>query len=271
MPFSKAYLLFCMWFSLFNKIINMTLLEWLVRLMIVVDCLFGGRWWQVTFLFHVAGHSPIYQILSLKIPNKAMVIVPNPPAWMSSIGIVVYFCCFHPGSFSSQLCLLLPKLKDVVIVCVRSGSARLFGYTVYRGFLNQVYGILQLKYGYSVYHFLWISGIQYTMLPLILGIFGWILGIFGYFGEFFSGILVYHYPSWPTLLDGYVVEPSISSLWISLEASLNWESFFVPFQTFLLSVLIAYTALLLLSFHFFFVIKEFSSYACRFSVTLNFL
>jgi len=35
-----------------------------------------------------------------------------------------------------------------------SGSARVFRYTVYRGFLNRVYGILQLKYGYSVYHFL---------------------------------------------------------------------------------------------------------------------
>ena len=36
----------------------------------------------------------------------------------------------------------------------KSGSARVLGYTVYRGFLNRVYGILQLKYGYSVYHFL---------------------------------------------------------------------------------------------------------------------
>ena len=44
----------------------------------------------------------------------------------------------------------------------KTGSARVFGYTVYRGFLNRVYGILQLKYGYSVYHFLWISGIKYT-------------------------------------------------------------------------------------------------------------
>ena len=35
-----------------------------------------------------------------------------------------------------------------------TGSARVFGYTVYRGFLNRVYGILQLKYRYSVYHFL---------------------------------------------------------------------------------------------------------------------
>ena len=35
-----------------------------------------------------------------------------------------------------------------------TGSARVFGYTVKRGFLNRVYGILQLKYGYSVYHVL---------------------------------------------------------------------------------------------------------------------
>ena len=68
-------------------------------------------------------------------------------------------------------------------------------YTVYRGFLNRLYGILQLKYGYSEYHFLWISGIKYTYL-----FWG---GIFGYFGEFFSGILVYHYPPWPTLITWY--------------------------------------------------------------------
>ena len=35
---------------------------------------------------------------------------------------------------------------------LKSGSARVFGYTVYRGFLNRVYGIFQLKYGYLVYH-----------------------------------------------------------------------------------------------------------------------
>ena len=35
-----------------------------------------------------------------------------------------------------------------------TGSARVFGYSVFRGVLNRVYGILQLKYGYSVYHFL---------------------------------------------------------------------------------------------------------------------
>ena len=54
---------------------------------------------------------------------------------------------------------------------------------------------MQLKYGYSEYHFLWISGIKYTYLF-------W-RGIFGYFGEFFSGILVYHYPPWPTLITWY--------------------------------------------------------------------
>ena len=88
------------------------------------------------------------------------------------------------------------------------GRPGFLGIRLYKGFLNRVYSILQLKYGYSVYHFLWTPGIQYTMLPLILGIFGWILGIFGYFGEFFSGILVYHCtpppppppPSWPTLI-----------------------------------------------------------------------
>ena len=36
----------------------------------------------------------------------------------------------------------------------KQGRPGFFGYTVYRGFLNRVYGILQLKYGYSVYHFL---------------------------------------------------------------------------------------------------------------------
>ena len=35
-----------------------------------------------------------------------------------------------------------------------SGLARVFVYSVFRGVLNRVYGILQLKYGYSVYHFL---------------------------------------------------------------------------------------------------------------------
>ena len=39
-------------------------------------------------------------------------------------------------------------------VALNSGSARVFGYSVFRGVLNRVYGILQLKYGYPVYHFL---------------------------------------------------------------------------------------------------------------------
>ena len=66
----------------------------------------------------------------------------------------------------------------------RSGLARVFGYTVYRGFLNQVYGILQLKYGYLVYQFQVYSIPGYNL--------GYIWMNFGYFGEFFSGILVYH-------------------------------------------------------------------------------
>ena len=37
---------------------------------------------------------------------------------------------------------------------ISTGSARVFVYSVFRGVLNRVYGILQLKYGYSVYHFL---------------------------------------------------------------------------------------------------------------------
>ena len=46
------------------------------------------------------------------------------------------------------------------------GSARVFGYTVYRGFLNWVYGISQLKYGFSL-------NFRYKVyLGVILGIFG---------------------------------------------------------------------------------------------------
>ena len=36
------------------------------------------------------------------------------------------------------------------------------------------------------------------------------LGIFGYFGEFFSGILVYHYPPWPTLI--YIILVAYKSI-----------------------------------------------------------
>ena len=76
-----------------------------------------------------------------------------------------------------------------------SGSARVFVYSVFRGVLNQVYGILQLKYGYSVYHFLWISGIKYSKLRLFLGIFG---GIWGILSIFFR---VYWYSTTPPLAD----------------------------------------------------------------------
>ena len=45
-----------------------------------------------------------------------------------------------------------------------------------------------------------ILGIKYSKLRLFLGIFGGIWGILGYFVDFFSGILVFHYPPWPTLI-----------------------------------------------------------------------
>ena len=45
-------------------------------------------------------------------------------------------------------------ITEIAFLINQSWSARVFGYTVYRGFLNRVYGIFQLKYGYSVYHFL---------------------------------------------------------------------------------------------------------------------
>ena len=55
----------------------------------------------------------------------------------------------------------------------KAGSARVFGYTVYRGFLNWVYGISQLKYGFSL-------NFRYKVyLGVILGIFGWIFGYTG--------------------------------------------------------------------------------------------
>ena len=69
-----------------------------------------------------------------------------------------------------------------------------FGYTVYLGFLNRVYGILQLK--------LWVFGIslslnfRYTVYNASI-YFGYIWMNFGYFGEFFSGILVTHLPPPP--------------------------------------------------------------------------
>ena len=102
----------------------------------------------------------------------------------------------HPGKKGSITTITSPKRS--------SGSARVFVYSVFGGVLNRVYGILQLKYGYSVYHFLWISGIKYSKLRLFLGIFGGIWGILGYFVDFSSGILVFHYPPWPTLAHAYM-------------------------------------------------------------------
>ena len=48
----------------------------------------------------------------------------------------------------------IPDIYVISFTSYWSESARVFGYTVYRGFLNRVYSILQLKYGYLVYHFL---------------------------------------------------------------------------------------------------------------------
>ena len=111
----------------------------------------------------------------------------------------------------------------------KSGSARVFGYSVFRGVLNRVYGILQLKYGYSVYHFLWISGIKYSKLRLFLGIFGGIWGILGYFVDFFSGILVFHYPPWPTLTSSlFPVNASCITLPSKvIKSSVSWRLFWV--------------------------------------------
>ena len=72
---------------------------------------------------------------------------------------------FDPENFANIWQNKWNEIRSVKFETVRihfSGLARVLGYTVYRGFLNRVYGILQLKYGYSVYHFLWISGIKYT-------------------------------------------------------------------------------------------------------------
>ena len=38
------------------------------------------------------------------------------------------------------------------------------------------------------------------------------MGIFGYFGEFFSGILVYHFPPWPTLNNDMMTESVVLML-----------------------------------------------------------
>ena len=77
---------------------------------------------------------------------------------------------------------------------LKTGSARVFGYTVYMGFLNRVYGVFWLKYeyttnfGYTVYN-AWIN----------FGYIGRNLGYFVVFWRIFFGyILVYYFiPSRP--------------------------------------------------------------------------
>ena len=79
---------------------------------------------------------------------------------------------------------------DSAFLYIFTGSARVFGYTVYRGFLNQLYGKLQLKL--RVFDISLSLNFRYKVyLGIILGIFGWILDILT---NIFSGILVYHYP-----------------------------------------------------------------------------
>ena len=55
----------------------------------------------------------------------------------------------HVYTICATMCTI-SKYPGVLL----SGSARVFGYSVFKGVLNRVYGILQLKYGYSVYYFL---------------------------------------------------------------------------------------------------------------------
>ena len=55
-------------------------------------------------------------------------------------------------------------------------------------------------------------------LGTILGIFGWIWGILGYFGEFFSGIPVYHPPGRPWLISIVPPTKKIISSYTNVEA-----------------------------------------------------
>ena len=124
------------------------------------------------------------------------------PGTAELLGWVAYIVTIiSPGFFFSfYINIFVGIYKIKLLFSYLSGQARVLGYTVYRGFLNRVYGILQLKYGYSVLISLSLNFRCKVYLGIILGIFGRILGIFGYFCEFCSGILVYHYPHQPTLI-----------------------------------------------------------------------
>ena len=60
-----------------------------------------------------------------------------------------------------------------------------------------------------------------------MGIFGGIWGILGYFVDFFSGILVFHYPPWPTLTWRDIAaypRPSDGELLCFLLMTISWDS-----------------------------------------------
>ena len=77
-----------------------------------------------------------------------------------------------------------------------SGSARVFGYTVYRGFLNRVYGILQLKYGIR-----YITFFEFQVWSIPENIPGYMWMNFGYFGVFWRIFLGYTGIPLPLLTD----------------------------------------------------------------------
>ena len=80
-----------------------------------------------------------------------------------------------------------------------SGSARVFGYTVYRGFLNRDTVYCSLNTGIR-----YITFFEFQVLSIPGNIFGYIWMNFGYFGLFwriffgYTGIPLYT-PQWPTL------------------------------------------------------------------------
>ena len=74
--------------------------------------------------------------------------------------------CNKPVSNVHQVFLIH---LSVAFCCRVLRSARVFGYTLYRGFLNRVYGILQLKYGYL--RVLSLNFRYKVYLGIILGIF----------------------------------------------------------------------------------------------------
>ena len=69
-------------------------------------------------------------------------------------------------------------MKKVDIRSETIGSIRVLGYTGYKGLINWIYGIVMLKFGYSVNQFFFFFCLQpildteYTMSLSILGVMG---------------------------------------------------------------------------------------------------